>query len=145
MGTRLLTFLFTLVIGFAAYVRLAPSDPARWHRLPEVTGPGDTTTEGSFKAIRRITATPEDVLETVRTKALSTPRTRLLEGSVDQGMMTFMTRSALWGFPDYTTVAIRDGQLLIYGRLRFGKGDMGVNKARVQDWLGAVGPLTQSL
>lgn len=145
MGTRFLTFLFALVVGFAAYVRLAPSDPARWHRLPEVTGPGDTATEGSFKAVRRITAPPEDVLEALKAKALSTPRTVLLEGSVDQGMMTFMTRSALWGFPDYTTVAVRDDRLVIYARLRFGKGDMGVNKARVQDWLGAVGPLTQSL
>ena len=145
MGTRFLTFLFALVVGLAAYVRLAPSDPARWHRLPEVTSLGDTATEGSFKAVRRITAPPEEVLKAIEAHALTTSRTMLLEGSAEQGMMTFVSRSQLWGFPDYTTVAVRDDRLVIYARLRFGKGDFGVNRARVQDWLDAVGPLTQSL
>jgi hypothetical protein len=35
--------------------------------------------------------------------ALATPRTTRLAGSPDEGRITWITRSALWGFPDYTT------------------------------------------
>ena len=59
--------------------------------------------------------------------------------------MTFETRSLRLGFPDYTTITIQDGLLVVYGRLRFGKADMGVNKTRVTEWLAAVGPLTAPL
>ena len=66
---------------------------------------------------------------------LATARTERLAGSAEAGMATYVTRSKVFGFPDYTTIRQRDGQLEIYGRLRFGKSDLGVNKARVESWL----------
>ncbi|HHB81701.1 MAG TPA: DUF1499 domain-containing protein, partial [Aliiroseovarius sp.] len=48
--------------------------------------------------------------------------------------MTFVTRSRLWGFPDYTTIAYADGRITIFARLRFGRSDLGVNAARVGAW-----------
>ncbi len=46
------------------------------------------------------------------------------------------------GYPDYTTataVAGADGtRLVIYARQRFGSGDWGVNRARVEDWVARV-------
>nr|WP_286131079.1 DUF1499 domain-containing protein [Loktanella sp. 5RATIMAR09] len=140
-----MTILAVLVVGLMAYVRFAPNDTARWHQMPDVTTPGDTEGAGSFLAVRRITAPAVDVLAMVEGRALATPRTRLLAGSVAEGMITFQTRSLLWGFPDHTTVAVQGDLLVIYGRLRFGQSDMGVNKARIESWLETLAPLTEPL
>ncbi len=66
------------------------------------------------------------------------PRTHVLAGSVGEGMVTYVTRSKMFGFPDYTTVQQRGDTLAIHARLRYGKSDMGVNKARVERWLNAL-------
>ena len=66
---------------------------------------------------------------------LATPRTEVLEGSVEAGKRTYVTRSQWMGFPDYTTVMQNEDVLELHARLRFGQSDLGVNKARVEDWL----------
>ncbi len=142
---RILAILVVLIIGLMAYVRLSPIDAGRWHVMPDAAAPGDATTAGSFKAVRRITAPAAEVLMAVERLALATPRTRLLVGNVGEGMITFQTRSLMWGFPDHTTVAVQGDLLVIYGRLRFGKADLGVNKARIEGWLETLGPLTEPL
>jgi uncharacterized protein (DUF1499 family) len=142
---RILIGLVVLLLGLMLYVRLAPTDAALWHKQPAVSEPGDTQHMGSFQAVRRITVPAAEVLEATQAAALATPRTRLLAGSADAGMMTFQTRSRLWGFPDHTTVAVTGDLLVIYGRLRFGRSDLGVNKARIENWLAALGPLTEPL
>ena len=145
MFARILTILAVLTLALMAYVRLAPSSVDRWHRMPESTGPGDYPTEGSFRAERRITSTPHEVLTALEQRALATPRTTLLAGGANEGMITFVTRTRLMGFPDYTTVAVHSDLLVIYGRLRFGRSDLGVNRARVLGWLDTLGPLTEPL
>ena len=85
------------------------------------------------------------MLGKLEARALATPRTRLIAGSAEEGLLTFQTRSLLWGFPDYTTASVTDGTLVIYGRLRFGRSDIGVNKARILGWLASLGPLTEPL
>ena len=145
MLSFLIAALALLMLGFMAYVRLAPTDVARWHRIVEATAPGDGGRSGSFLAVRNIAAPKEEVLAEVEQRALGTPRTTLLAGRVDEGMMTFVTRSAFWGFPDYTTVAVQGDLLVIYGRQRFGSSDFGVNKARIESWLETLGPLTAPL
>lgn len=143
---RILVFIIAavalLILFLMAYVRLAPVDIARWHQTREVTGPGDTTRPASFEAVRRMTAPADQVLAAVAQQAMTTPRTILLAGSIEEGMMTYQTRSLLWGFPDYTTVSVQDDLLVLFGRARFGRSDMGVNKARISTWLEALGPLT---
>ena len=145
MFIRILSVLLVIVAGFWLYVRFAPNDPAAWHQMPEITTPGDRLDPGGFQAVRRITGTSQEVLEAVARIADATPRTRLVAGSARAGMMTYQTRSRLWGFPDHTTVAVQGDLLVIYGRLRFGRADLGVNKARVESWLAALGPLTEPL
>ena len=142
---RILTILVILIVGLMAYVRLAPTDVARWHKMPDALEPGDTTEVGSFRAVRRITAPAKEGLAAIEQRALATPRTILLAGGVGEGMITFQTRSLLWGFPDHTTVAVQGDLLIIYGRLRFGSADLGVNKARIEEWLATLGPLTVPL
>lgn len=142
---RILIALLILLAGLMLYVRLAPTSVERWHTGPTATEPFDRQDAGGFTAARRITAPAADVLAAFEQRALATPRTRLLAGSVAEGLLTFQTRSLFWGFPDYTTVTVADDLLIVHGRLRFGQSDLGVNKARVLAWLDSLGPLTEPL
>lgn len=143
--TRILIALLILLAGLMLYIRLAPTSIERWHVRPTATEPLDAQEEGSFKAARRITAPAAEVLAAFEQRALATPRTTLLAGSAGEGLLTFQTRSLIWGFPDYTTVTVENGLLIVYGRLRFGRSDIGVNKARILGWLASLGPLTEPL
>lgn len=145
--------LFALIAAIALfwlYVNYAPMDAGRVHVAAEAKDPGDTVEAGSFHAVRAITTAPEGVLRAMEQAALGTANTRLIAGSIDEGMLTFETRTR-FGFPDYTTVSIISTGaapggnaaplLSIYGRLRFGASDLGVNKARIEGWLTQLGPL----
>lgn len=127
LGVVALTLVALLVV-----FRVAPSDPDRWHEMPETVSDRDLdggamrTADGDLAALDRI----------IR----DTPRTQALAGSVDEGMITYVTRSRVFGFPDYTTVRQAGDTLEIYGRLRFGRSDMGVNAARIDDWLRQLRP-----
>lgn len=142
---RILTFLVLVVLLAVAYIRLAPTSADRWHKVPDVSDPGDVSAAGSFLSARRITVSPQEALAAVEQRALATPRTRLLKGSVAEGMMTFQTRSLIMGFPDHTTVAVQGDLLVIHGRLRFGSMDFGVNRVRIAGWLETLDLLTERL
>src|SRR6056297_1313536 len=120
--TRIIVVLVLALIALGVYVRLAPSYAEDWHDLPNGLEPGD----GPGQAVR-VVPDEGDTLERLDAIIRDTPRTTVLAGSVDEGMITYITRSALWGFPDYTTLATQAEQIVLYGRLRFGKSDMGVN------------------
>ena len=134
-----------LAVAGVAYVRLSPTDIATFHVAPVATEAGDTAGIASFKAARQITTPAADLLRAIDRVATATERTQLVAGSVGEGLMTYETRSALMGYPDYTTVTVTEGAegplLVIHARSRFGKGDMGVNRDRVEDWLARLGPL----
>ena len=137
-----MTFAAVLVgaalLTFAAWVRLAPSDPAVWNVAPTVGGPWDevqTSPGAAYVRLSPARGAPGDLLARLDVVAMATPRTRRLAGSVAEGRITWITRSALWGFPDYTTAEVRPDGLYVNARLRFGSEDMGVNAARLRDWL----------
>ncbi|MES0861012.1 DUF1499 domain-containing protein [Ruegeria sp. SCPT10] len=124
--------LIAMGVAMSAYIRLSPSDPARWHVAPEGA---ERNLPGG---VVRIVETGPDGLARLDSIAGATPRTRVLAGSVSDGMVTYITRTKVFGFPDYTT-AQQDGDTLrIHGRLRFGRKDFGVNKARVDGWLAQI-------
>ena len=55
--------------------------------------------------------------------------------------MTYVQTSGLFGFPDYVSVKFieidaANSTLAIFSRSRLGKSDLGVNKKRVEAWLG---------
>lgn len=120
------------IVGLLGYVRLAPSDPARWHVAP-VPGPDRDLAGG---AVRNLPGVSLAQLDRV---ARDWPRTRVLAGSVEGGMITYATRSAMIGFPDYTTVQAVRGGLLAHARLRFGSSDLGVNGKRLDAWIARLG------
>jgi hypothetical protein len=81
--------------------------------------------------------------------ALATPRTRVLAGSVGEGRITFVTRSRVMGFPDFTTAAVMQSDagphVCLYGRQGIGEYDWGVNAARVRDWAGQLAGLRDGI
>ena len=136
-----IAFAIIAALGLMAYVRLAPSDPAVWDVPPAIYGwdhgtPFDTViaqTGGASLRLSSATGDPAQHLARLDAIAMATPRTTRLAQSDTR--ITWITRSALWGFPDYTTAEVRPDGLYIYARLRFGSSDMGVNAARLNDWL----------
>ncbi len=141
-----LLLVLALIAGGMAYIRLAPSDPARWNTDPSPAGalPEGVVVaeENGARAILRLAGTtPAAALARLDGIALRTPRTRRLAGGAEQGRITWMTRSAVFGFPDYTTASARtegaDTLLTLHARQRFGQADFGVNAARLRDWIAA--------
>ncbi|MFD1156487.1 DUF1499 domain-containing protein [Roseovarius aestuarii] len=122
-----------LVLALATYVRIAPTNVERWHRMPADLQVADLDNG----AVRIIEAGTDDLVR-LDTIIRGTARTQVLAGSVEAGMITYVTRSAAIGFPDYTTIRLRDGQIEIFGRARYGASDLGVNAARIDGWLDAL-------
>ena len=119
-----------LIAVLVGYIRLAPSDPRVWHVVPDFSANEDLAA-----GVKRLVETGPDGLSRMTPRMAATPRTELLAGSVESGMVTYVTRTRFMGFPDYTTVQQEGAWLKIYGRSRFGGSDWGVNRARVDAWL----------
>lgn len=120
-----------LLVALAVWARVAPTEPGDWHAIPE-TVPHRHAANSDLREVDGSLADLDEIIQ-------ATDRTQVVAGSVDEGMVTYVTRTALFGFPDYTTVRQDDGKLTIYARSRFGKSDLGVNKARVESWLALLG------
>ncbi len=148
MGVNVLTVLIVVaVLAALAYIRLAPSDPAVWHKALATTAPlrpGPCVDQivrvsNGASATCLLAISPQDTLHKLEAIALTAPRTQHLAGSADEGRITWVARSFLIGFPDYVTAQTAqtpDGTRLdISSRQRFGNADAGVNAARLKDWL----------
>lgn len=137
------------LVGLWVFVRLAPSSVARWHVDP--ANPDLHPHQGAF-LLRHdgdmqspvYPETADALLMRAHRVIRDSPRTRVLAGGLQNGHITYVTRSKLWGFPDYSSIKAQSVEggaaLVIYARLRFGKSDLGVNRARVQNWLADLSP-----
>lgn len=119
-----------LAVGLSLWARLAPSDPADWHRMP-----GAVTDRDMEGGAMRVVGAGSDGLVRLDSIIRQEPRLTALAGSVEEGMITYVARSRIFGFPDYVTVRQADKQIEIYSRLRFGRSDLGVNAERLDRWL----------
>ncbi len=144
---KLMTLAVLILIvaaGAMAFIRLAPTNPSAWHvpldpRPPAMTTPStDKVTplpNGAYVDL----IVPADQTQALLAKldgiALASPRTIRIAGSAETGRITWQTRSAFWGFPDYTTAESTPEGVTLYARQRFGKGDWGVNAARLAAWI----------
>ena len=68
------------------------------------------------------------------------PRTELVARDSAGLRLVFVQRSRLFRFPDTVNIAVipvgaEAAGLAIYSRSNYGHGDLGVNLARVKDWL----------
>ncbi len=131
------------VVGVQAYVRLAPSRAEDWVIDDTSNAPGDYPSAGGFMAVRDVEGDGSAFAREFEQTVLALPRTRKLGRS--DGQDVYVSRSKLWGFPDYITFALTPGETpaqtraVIYSRLRFGQSDMGVNQKRVKQILTGIG------
>lgn len=136
--TTLLGAGLILLLAPMVWIRLAPSDPARWHTDPSAGAAGPN----SHVAEAVLPLAPAAALAALDAVALATPRTRRLAGSPGEGRITWVSRSRLMGFPDYTTAAAAavpgGSRIVIFARARFGRDDLGVNAARTGRWTAAL-------
>jgi uncharacterized protein (DUF1499 family) len=138
-----------LLAGLAlmAYIRLAPSDPKDWHIKVATTDPIPpgpcpqriVLVPKGARAACLFSLTPQQVLDKLEAIALTSPRTLHLAGNAHEGRITWISRSFLMGYPDYITAEVtptaQGTRLDIFSRQRFGQSDLGVNAARLKDWL----------
>ncbi|MDJ0629877.1 MAG: DUF1499 domain-containing protein [Rhodobacter sp.] len=141
---KLVLILAVLGLAGLAYIRLAPSDPVRWHIDPRTAAdPG----QRGVLVRHDVPLPPSAALARFDGIVRSTPRTRVLAGTPEDGQITYVVRSKWLGFPDYVTVRAveTDGAaaLVILSRLRFGLSDLGVNRARLDGWLDALDAVQQ--
>jgi len=128
---------FLLVLGALAllavagliYVRVASHDAARWH-----VDPTTVTEIDDLNQYLAGDAVPGD-LETVADALKAALGGEMLAGSFAEGFATVVVRTPLIGYPDYVSAGlIAQGdqtQVVLFSRSRFGKSDLGANKARV--------------
>ncbi len=135
MTLILLSLAALAFLAFALWVRLAPSDPGRWHVDPAATA--DPTRPNFARAERMLPLPPEEVR--ARLDALARDRgAERLAG--DAALVTYVARTRLMRYPDYLSFRLDPAEgggthLQALSRSRFGHGDMGVNKARLTRWL----------
>ena len=143
-----LLLLLLILVGGMAYIRLAPSDPARWNTDPPAftgeiaAGPDGVIAVplGARALLSFGDGASEEALARLDAIALATPRTTRLAGSPEAGRITWITRSLIFGFPDYTTATATPAGIDLYARERFGRYDFGVNAARLRDWTAKLAP-----
>jgi len=156
MGYVLVVFGVILFVAAAApiVIRRAPDDPGVWHVDPmtaATTGkpnwyrlvPDDAEVERDPErdgAPPLFTESAAEVARAFNRVALTDDRVVVLAGRADDGFVTYIQRSALFGFPDYNSVRFIDlpeggSTIAFYARARYGHSDMGVNRKRVAKWI----------
>ena len=133
----ILAALALAALGLALWVRVAPEQGERWHVDPATTP--DPTTPNFARLDLTLPMPPEQAAERLRAVAAESGAA-LIAG---EGLhLTFVNRSKLMGYPDYTSVtltAVEGGtRLQALARSRFGYSDMGVNRARMNAWRAAL-------
>ena len=133
-----------LALFVAALVapRIMPGDAARWHGDPTIATPSarpNSYLVADHDAVR-VALPPAETFVRLDAIAMAEPRVTRLVDDRQNGRATYVQRSAVFGFPDYISVRVEPddagSRLSLYSRSRFGHSDLGVNKARVERWLG---------
>ena len=130
--------LFVLAAGLI-WFRVAPHDVDRWHVDPaEVDEPRGNGFRMIGQEAPRFSGDPDTVLDALMQVAMNEPRTRVLEGGSDEGLITFVSRTLWLGLPDYVTFkAVAEGsqtKLSVVSRARYPGSDWGVNRNRLDRW-----------
>ena len=136
--------LFGIVIFAAVAFRVMPVDAERYHIRPALAVPLSTPNfvlmvgDEALVLPRNLA----DVAADVALKAASDGAV-LLAGQPEDGFVTYVYRSRLMGFPDALSLTLDptdEGgtRVQIFSRSRFGYSDLGVNAARVADWVAAL-------
>lgn len=136
--------LFGIVIFAAVAFRVMPMDAGRYHIRPALAVPPSTHNFALMVGDEALLL-PRDLADVAADVALkaSDDGVVLLAGQPEDGFVTYIYRSRLMGFPDALSLTLDptdEGgtRVQIFSRSRFGYGDLGMNAARVADWVGAL-------
>ena len=139
MTTAFFLILFLVLAGLL-WVRFAPINRDDWHVDPaeaEVRKGRGLRFIG--REAPRYPAETEVVLANFAEIAEDEPNTWHLEGDLDEGMMTFVSRSKVLGLPEIITVkAVSEGRLTklsIVSRARYGVSGARRGAERLDRWL----------
>ncbi len=153
-AAALLGALLVAALAVGVFMRIVADDPAVWHVDPAtaqrtgypndyLVAPQGATAAAPDRLAQVHTLSPRDLLQRFDAVAENAPRTRRIAGSPEEGLVTYVQRSRVFGFPDYISVRAVEvpggAALIVWSRARFGFGDFGVNRARVEDWLRQIG------
>lgn len=142
------TMAFVILVLIVVWLtfRFWPVDKNRWH-----LDPADTSQKRAYSVrligqdAPRFSVDATALLSEVRTMMGAEPRTRLIDGSEDEGMMTFVVFTR-FGYRDFVTFKAVDevggSKLSIYSRPGLNVYDWKVNATRVDRW---IGKLTQAV
>lgn len=123
-----LTILIVLTLAAMAYVRFTPVNETSGKGRPAAQQIGSYPSEGGHYEV--LDAANFD-MERLEAAILSHPRSkRLAEG-------IYVTRTAIWAFPDIVHVWEEGGHLHISAHLVYGRKDFATNRARIEGWLEA--------
>ena len=86
---------------------------------------------------------PGEVFRAVEAALAGEPRLDRVAAEEGQGMLRYVQRSRILGFPDtidVKVVPVAEGgsAVLLYSRSKLGRSDMGVNRARIVRWIGLI-------
>ena len=142
MDILALVILFGVILF--VWIMYSPSDPNVWHVDPADDDIRRSKVLLSGREAPRFRGEPAEVLQSFAKTALSEQGVKMLDGSIDEGMITFVIRSRGVGLRDYITVKAAidvDGtKISVVGRPKYTM--FGSNSVeRVDRWLAAIGQL----
>ena len=138
----ILVSLLVLLAVWYGVVRFWPGNPEVWHIDPvEAPDPGIGGVRVVGEDAPLFASAPEEVMAAFDS-AITAEGARVFAGSVEEGFVTYLTRTRIFRFPDYVTVRVTpegDGIRLTYRALTGTKGgDGGTNALRMERLLSAV-------
>jgi uncharacterized protein (DUF1499 family) len=145
-----MTLYFSFALAIVAfgilgvYIRVAPLPAAVWHVDPAIAqapaSPNFDLRQGPAAPV--IAAPMADIAGRI-TRIVQDEGGVSLAGDITQGFATYVMRTRVMRFPDVVSIRLTaqgDGtRVEIFSRSRFGYSDFGVNMARVDRWLAAIG------
>jgi uncharacterized protein (DUF1499 family) len=150
LAAALLGALLVAALAVALLMRILGNDPVAWHVDPAtaqrtgypndyLVAPEGATAAAPDELAQVYALSPHELLQRFDAVALDQPHTRRVAGSPGEGRVTYVQRSRVFGFPDYISVRAVEvpggAALIVWSRSRFGFGDFGVNRARVEGWI----------
>lgn len=132
-------YIAVIVILIALIFRSWPVDSEPFHEDPAVSDKRRSEVRLIGRDAPRFEAEAYDVLEAFIKIARRDWGVSIVQGDVDEGMVTLVARSKLIGFRDYITAKAVDeageAKLALHARPRMNVYDWGVNKKRLDRWL----------
>ncbi|HEY0214141.1 MAG TPA: hypothetical protein VGC40_11220 [Paenirhodobacter sp.] len=131
------------LLAAGLWLRVMPISADAYHRMgTEQNAVGDWRDSQGFEAVRQVPA-PQASLEALTKIATAAKRTTLLEGTVQEELVTFVTRSPVLGLPEITNLWIEGNRIHLRGHtalMDFGLGDEAARaEARIRDWMARAG------